>query len=224
MTELLAALMGAVIGGAISAGVAIWQTKQTLAHDMRTAREEREAARVAEVTSRQQQAATYLLGVLADYATPMPRRGERDLGWFGGSTASFDARVMRVADLRRAGNERAHLLPDELAARWRTLVWLAQWVARPDASRSEHVERDSSDAWAYAEYVKRSLLAFLKDQAPPGDVTAPDPDRSEERVWGWKPPAGTREPDLTDWMKARFGGHTTLRREDGITERLPPEP
>jgi hypothetical protein len=226
MADLLSALVGALIGGAISAAAVIWQTRQTLRHDVHLAREEREESRRAEMAARQATAATRLLETLAIYMTPQPARaGHGSLAWFGGRTTEFDVRAGRIADLRRVGNEVGHLLPDTLSRRWRTLVWLAQWAARQGAGDSPTCNRDASDAWSYAEYVRRSLVAFLREEPLPPEASPPDHGQpGRERVWGWRPPEGVEEPDLTDWIQARLGGDTVITDQDGTKHRVPPEP
>lgn len=57
MTEMLAALLGALVGGLLSAGVGAWQTGKVLKHETEMAVAERRAAQQADEARRQSVAA-----------------------------------------------------------------------------------------------------------------------------------------------------------------------
>ena len=67
--EFWAAIVGACIGGGISAVVVIWQTRKTLRHDLMQAREERRVRERADRHAEIAAAAGRLLDALAAYAT-----------------------------------------------------------------------------------------------------------------------------------------------------------
>lgn len=221
MSELWAAVVGSLIGAGLSAWVVIWQTRRTLRHDLEQAREERRERERAERRTELARAAGALLDVLADYAT-VPTRHSNPSAWFGGrgTVQEHHARVSRIRSLQRAGYMNLHLMPAEISKRWRRLVWLAQVAAgdreRPDQTRL----REAHDVWSYSRYVRDSLVASIKNEAPPSPAPPPDPSRDGERLWGFNPPEGSEEPDYTDWIQTRFGASNMVTLKDG-TKRLP---
>lgn len=223
MTELISALVGALVGGALSYGAVIWQTRKTLDHDVQAAREERQVARDAEAAARVTQAALRHMEPLADYLTPRVRDDPRT--WFGGATTEpeFSQRKLRVHNLRRAGLEYGYLLPDHVSQRWRNLVWAAQWCSRPDASQEPHWDRDAYDAWNYGEYVRRSLVAVVNETPLPQEHARPDPERDDDRPWSFRPPPDADEPDYTDWGRRRLGAAIRVKRVDGTLGLNEPE-
>ena len=221
MSDLWAAVIGAVVGGVLTAAVVIWQTRKTLRHDLEQAREERLERERADRRAEVVRAAGALLDALADYAT-VPSRLVDPSTWFGGKATAevHDARVARIRALQRAGYMYLHVMPAEVSARWRRLIWLAQ-VAAGNRERPDTVwRRDAHDAWSYSRYVRESLAAVNKSEALPPSAPHPDPLRDDERLWGWKPPDASGEPDYTQWIQTRFGAVDMITLEDG-TRRLP---
>lgn len=204
MTELLAALLGALVGG----GISLWQTSRVLRHDVEQAAAERREAQRQEDERRVTAAADHLLAALADFTTT--DRDEADsTAWFvrlPAVAATHAERHGRVVALLRAGAGHAHLLPADVRARWESLVWLARFCHKSMPNRSESLRRrDGGDLRMYAEYVRRCLVALAAGTDSPPQYPPPDPRREAPRVWGFRPEGGALEPDLTAWMTQANG-------------------
>lgn len=205
MTELLAALLGAIVGGALSAWVGSHQTAKVLKHETDLAvAERREAQRVAE-ERRQSIAADQLIAALADFTTVKRDHPDRSAS-FVRVPATADAhqeRNTRTSALLQAGASQAHALPAAVRERWDALVWMIRFNQSEQAGRSEGIRgRDANDLLNYTEYVRRSLCAVAGADTLPDRFPPPDTRRDETRPWGFKPPKGSDEPDLTDWHMA----------------------
>jgi hypothetical protein len=202
MTEMLAALLGALVGGLLSAGVGAWQTSKVLKHETGMAAEERQATQHAAEARRQSVAADQLIAAVADYMTV-----DRDVR----DRAAHFVRMMTTADVHRdrdhraakllqAGASYAHALPEQVRERWDALAWMVRFNVKDQPDRTdENRRRDYSDLLNCIEYMRRSLVAVSKDHPMPPQYTAPDVRREARRVWGYQPEERD-EPDLTDWQ------------------------
>ncbi len=233
MTEMLAALLGAIVGGALSAWVGSRQTAKVLKHETDLAAGERREAQRADEERRRTLAADQLIAALADFVTVNRDDGDR--------SAAF-VRIAATADVHRERNERAsallqaasthaHALPEELRQRWDALTWMVRFNQSKQEERSEDLRRrDASDLLNYIEYVRRSLCAVSEGDPVPPHFPAPDVRREERRIWGYKP-EGKDEPDLSEWqLSARLVGKVTFTTGEvrwygpnGLVVDLPPE-
>jgi hypothetical protein len=215
MTELLAALLGAIVGGALSAWVGAKQTAKVLKHETDLAATERREAQRVDEDRRHALAADQLITALAEYVT-----SDRDdpeywahYARMEGTKSAHEARKRNAATLLQAGASHAHSLPDEVRRRWEALTWLIRFNQMDHANRRGTMRiRDASDMLNFAEYVRQSLSAVSEGSSMPRRYPAPEPRREEPRAWGYKPD-GANEPDLTDWhLRDRLVGpvrHTT---------------
>lgn len=203
MTEMLAALLGALVGGVLSASVGSWQTGKVLKHETELAATERREAQRADEDRRRSVAADQLIAALADFTTVKDDDYDRSAS-FARLPATDNVhrdRDGRVAALLQAGSSHAHALPEEVRTRWDALIWLVRFNQSKQLERSDDLRRrDASDMQNYIEYVRRSLYAVSADYAMPPYFPAPDVRREERRIWGFKPGEGTSEPDLTEWQ------------------------
>lgn len=203
MTELLSALIGAVVGGAVSAAAAIWQTQRVLKHEVVQAREARDAAAHEARSDLQRRAAVKLLQALTVYSVPSLSSSRNWQDWFAGPTTSdvFEGRNQRVAELKRLTGSEAELLPGPLFTRWEHLTRCAAYVTRQRNLEGQALSRHVMDLRCLAEWVRRGLVALINDQPPGREYPLPDFTRVDDRAWGWKVPVGADEPDLTDWIR-----------------------
>lgn len=205
MTELLAALLGAIVGGGLSAWVGSRQTAKVLKHETDLAAAERREAARADASRRRTIAADQLIAALAEFTTV--NRDDR------GQSASFvrvpapkeihQERTHRVSALLKAGSSHSHALPTELRERWDAMTWMVRFNHSNQPDRSEEIRRrDASDLLNFIEYVRRSLLAVSTGTLTPPHYPAPDARRKGTRSWGVKPEGRPDEPDLTEWHRA----------------------
>lgn len=210
MTELLAALLGAVVGGVLAAWVGSRQTAKVLKHETDLAAAERREAQRVNEEQRQSLAADHLIAALADFTT-VKRDSVDGSASFVRIPATQDVhqeRNIRASALLQAGASHAHALPTEVRERWDVLAWMVRFNQSKQEGRSDKKRgRDASDLLNYIEYTRRSLCAVSGPDAMPGRFPPPDVRRDGTRTWGFKPPEGSDEPDLTDWhMAARLVG------------------
>lgn len=210
MTEMLAALLGAIVGGVLSAWVGSRQTAKVLKHETDLAATERREAQRVDEDRRRSFAADQLIAALADFTTV--KRDDRDhSASFVRAPATADVhreRNARASALLQASSSHAHALPAELRERWDALIWMLRFNQSEQPERSEDLRRrDASDLLNYIEYVRRSLCAVTGDYPMPPHFPAPDVRRDERRAWGFEPDEGSEEPDLTEWhLSARLVG------------------
>ncbi|NTW38927.1 MAG: hypothetical protein HGA44_03420 [Cellulomonadaceae bacterium] len=210
MTELLAALLGAIVGGALSAWVGSRQTAKVLKHETDLAATERREAQQVDEDRRRSFAADQLIAALADFTTVKVDDRDRSAS-FVRVPATADVhreRSGRASTLLQAGSSHAHALPAELRQRWDALTWMIRFNQSEQPDRSTDLrQRDASDLLNYIEYVRQSLCAVSGDYPMPPHFSAPDVRRDERRPWGFKPDEGCDEPDLTEWhFSARLIG------------------
>lgn len=234
MTEMLAALLGALVGGLLSAGVGAWQTSKVLKHETEMAAAERRETERADEERRRALAADQLLAAIADYVTIDSDSRDR-AAHFVRMMATQDVhrdRDRRSSALLQAGASYAYTLPEEVRERWDALVWMVRFASLEQPKRAENDRRrDYSDLLNYIDYMRRSLYAVSEDYPMPPHYPAPDVRREERRVWGYQP-EGRNEPDLSDWqVSSRLVGEVTFttgeRRwygPNGQVEELPPKP
>ncbi|QGH69579.1 hypothetical protein [Pseudactinotalea sp. HY158] len=234
MTEMLAALLGAIVGGVLSAWVGSRQTAKVLKHETELAAEERRESKLADELRRQSFAADQLLVALADFTTINGDENQRTAS-FARVPATADVhtgRKKRVSTLLQAGSSHAHALPPELHARWEALAWMVRFNQSEQGERTENLrQRDVSDLLNYVEYVRQSLCAVSGDGPMPANYAAPDVRRDGHRRWGFRPDAAHNEPDLTEWhLSTRLIGkvkHTTGETRwygpNGLVEDIPQE-
>lgn len=234
MTELLAALLGAIVGGVLSAWVGSRQTANVLKHETDLAAIERREAERADEHRRHSFAADQLIVALADFTTIKgdERQGSASFARVPATADVHLDRKRRVSTLLQAGSSHAHALPTELNARWDALTWMVRFNQLDQGERSDNPrQRDVSDLLNYVEYVRRSLCAVSGDGPMPPHYAAPDVRREEPRPWGFKPDVGHNEPDLTDWHsstrligKVKFTtGERRWYGPNGLIEDLPRE-
>lgn len=234
MTEMLAALLGALVGGLLSAGVGAWQTSKVLKHETDQAATERREAQRVDDERRQALAADQLIAALAAYVS-VDRNVRDRAAHFVRMMATDDVhrdRDRRASALLQAGASYAHSLPEEVRARWDALIWMVRFGTSEQPKREENDRRrDYHDLLNYIEYLRRSLYAVSEDYPMPPQYPAPDVRREERRIWGYQPEQGSNEPYLTDWqLSSRLVGEvsfTTGERRwygpNGLVEDLPPK-
>lgn len=235
MTEMFAALLGALVGGVLSAWVGSRQTAKVLKHETDLAATERREAQRVDEDRRQSLAADQLISALADYVT-VNRDDQDRSALFVRLQATADVhkeRNTRASILRQAGASHAHSLPEELRERWEALTWMVRFNQSKQPEREEHLRRrDASDLLNYIEYVRLSLCAVSEAYPMPQHFLAPDVRREERRIWGFRPEEGSNEPDLTEWqLSDRLIGKVRLSTGEhrwygpnGLVEDLPHEP
>jgi len=232
MTEMLAALLGAVVGGLLSAWVGSRQTAMVLKHGTELAATERREEQRLDEERRQSVAADQLIMALADFTSVQGDPRDRSAS-FVRMPATADVhreRSGRVLGLLQAGSSHAHALPAELRERWDALIWMVRFNQSEQPGRSEtDCRRDASDLVNYVEYIRQSLSAVSGGDPMPPRFPPPDVRREDGRPWGFKPEDGSDEPDLTDWHMAsrlvgtvRFSsGETRWYGPNGVVEDLP---
>lgn len=232
---MLAALLGALVGGLLSAWVGARQTAKVLKHETDLAATERQEAQRADEDRRRSLAADELIAALAEFVT-VNRDDPDSSAAFVRVVSTGDVhreRNARVATLLQAGSSHAHALPEELRERWEALTWMVRFNQSKQTERSEELRRrDANDLLNYVEYVRRSLCAVSEDYTMPPRFPAPDVRRDDPRPWGYRPEAECSEPDLTDWQlssnligKVTFNtGEVRWYGPNGNVEDLPSEP
>ncbi|WP_061963853.1 hypothetical protein [Demequina aurantiaca] len=235
MTELLAALLGALVGGVLSAWVGSRQTAKVLKHETDLAAKERQEAQRVEEDRRRSFAADRLIAALADFTTVKQDDEDRSAS-FVRVRATADVhheRNRRASVLLQAGSSEAHALPAEVRERWDGLIWLVRYNQSKQPDRPDELRRrDASDLLNYIEYVRRSLCAVGGGHRTPSAFPPPDVRREESRPWGFKPEVGNNEPDLTGWVHGdRLVGEVSFtsgeRRwygPNGLVADLPRDP
>lgn len=234
MTELLAALLGALVGGVLSAWVGSWQTAKVLKHETELAATERREAQRVDEDRRRSLAADQLIAALADFTTVNRDDGDHSAAFvrLPATAGVHKERGDRAAALLQTSFSYAHALPEEVRERWDALVWMVRFNQSNQPERPESLRRrDASDLQNYVEYVRRSLYAISEDYPMPPHFPAPDVRREERRIWGFKPEDVSREPDLTDWqLRDRLIGKVTFNSGEvrwygpnGLVVELPPE-
>ncbi|MDN4491583.1 hypothetical protein QQX13_12135 [Demequina sp. SYSU T00068] len=232
MTEMLAALLGALVGGGLSAWVGARQTAKVLSHETDLAATERKEAQRADEDRRRAFAADHLIAALADFTSALPSDADRT-PYFVRVSATADVhqnREIRASALLQAGSSHVHALPEDLQERWDALVWMVRFGQLRQPDRAEELRRrDASDLLNYVEYVRRSLRAVAGDEPMPARFPVPEVRRDGPRPWGFRPESGQDEPDLTDWQLAdrlvgevRFtSGEVRWFGPNGLVEDLP---
>lgn len=234
MTELLAALLGAIVGGILSAWIGARQTAKVLKHETDlAAAERREAARLDE-ERRRAKAADHLIAALAEFVT-VSRDDRGNAAAFVRVPTTADVhreRKGRVSALLKAGSSCSHALPTDLRGRWDALTWMVRFNQTDQPERSEDLRRrDANDLLNYIEYVRRSLCAVSGEGQIPPNFPAPNVRREGSRPWGFKPDGSSSEPDLTEWhLSARLIGKVNFSTggaawygPNGLVEDLPEE-
>lgn len=181
------ALIGTLVGGAITVLVARWQTARTIAAQVdlaaaqqgaaaRLARAEREHERASVAASRllERLAAFYAwLPSLPDVAEGTPRL----------SAHARDQCRAAMEELRRGMmTELFSIGQTEVRARYRALVKLTHDAGRRGVGR-ENPERLVRDVRDYLRYVQLSLEAVIDGTPLPEHVDPPVLDRAEGDVW-----------------------------------------
>lgn len=203
MTEMLAALLGALVGGLLSAWVGSRQTAKVLKHETELAATERQEAQRVDEERRRTLAADQLIAALASFVTVDPGIRDRSASFVRTDTTAdvHHERDKRAAGLLRASSTYSHALPDGVRERWDALIWMVRFNQSKQPERSDALRRrDASDLQNYIEYVRRSLVAVSENLPVPEEFPAPDARREDPRIWGFKPAQGANEPDLTDWQ------------------------
>lgn len=210
MTEMLAALLGAIVGGGLSAWVGSRQTAKVLKHETDLAATERREAQRADEDRRRSFAADQLIAALADFTTVKVDVRDNSEAFVRVPTTEevHRERTARASALLQAGSSHAHALPPELRERWDALTWLVRFNQSKQPDRSTDLRRrDANDLLNYIEYVRQSLCAVCGDVPLPPHYPAPDVRRDGRRPWGFEPDEGCEEPDLTEWhLSARLVG------------------
>lgn len=218
MTEMLAALLGAIVGGAFSAWVGSRQSAKVLKHETDLAAAERRESQRVDEDRRRSLAADQLIAALAEFTT-VKQDGRDHLASFVRVPATADVhreRDGRASALLQAGSSHAYALPAELRERWDALTWMVRFSQTEQHERSQDLrQRDASDLLNYIEYVRRSLCAVSGAYPMPPHFSEPDVRREERRPWGFKPEEGRNEPDLTEWhYSARLIGKVKFTSGD----------
>ncbi|MCK2024355.1 hypothetical protein KZC52_15590 [Microbacterium sp. kSW2-24] len=239
MTEMWAALagavVGAIVGGLLSAWVGSKQTAKVLKHETDMAAAERKEAQRADEERRHSAAADHLITALAEYMTlsGSVHDGGRAVEHFVRMATTADVhrdRDRRTAALLQASASYAHALPEEVRERWDALIWVVRFNSAKQSERSDgDRRRDYSDLRNYSEYVRRSLTAVTAKHPMPPHYPAPDVRREERKPWGYSPEDAEKEPDLTDWqLSDRLVGRVSFSTGElrwygpnGLVEDLP---
>lgn len=205
VTELLAALLGAIVGGALSAWIGSRQTARVLKHETDLAAAERREAQRVDDDRRRTFAADQLISALADFAT-MPTDDHDWSASFVRVSSTAEAhrdRNARVSTLLQASSSHAHALPVELRPRWDALTWMVRFNNSRQLERASDLRRrDAHDLLNYIEYVRQSLSALGGDHTALPHFPAPDVRRKGDRPWGYEPEEGGDEFDLTQWHRS----------------------
>lgn len=184
-------LLGTLVGGLITIGVARWQTIKTVRAQTelavsqqtaaeRLARRERERERAAD-------SARLLLERLADLYDWLPSLPDvaRDQPVLSSHARQQCAAAME--SIRRGMRTDLLLIGDaEIRDRYRTLVKLAYDVGWRGIGRNNR-ERQIRDVRHYLRYVQASLEAIADGTPPPVTAAPPSLDRSDTEAW--LPPA-----------------------------------
>jgi hypothetical protein len=139
VTEFLAALAGALVGGGATFYASWWQTKRVLEHETKQARDAANDERKAARHSVSRWAVVELLGLLSDVERAVPHLA-RAVGRPGLMPTEMQEHVEEVTDaldvLGRAQAAQVPLLPDPVQKRWGHLRMLAGdlHAARPVAT------------------------------------------------------------------------------------------
>ncbi|WP_157553816.1 hypothetical protein [Microbacterium hominis] len=233
MTEMLAALLGALVGGLLSAWVGSRQTAKVLNHETELAATERREAQRVDEERRRTLAADQLIAALAEFITVDAGIHDRSASFVRVATteAVHHERNKRAAALLQASSTHSHALPEDVRERWDALIWMVRFNQSKQEERSERLRRrDASDLLNYIEYVRRSLCAITEGVPIPPHYLAPNVRRDEARIWGFKPEDGT-EPDLSEWqLRDRLVGKVTFNTGEvrwygpnGLVVELPRE-
>jgi len=241
MTEMWAALAGAVVGAIVGGILSAWlgskQTARVLKHETDMAAAERKEAQRADEERRHSAAADHLITALAEYMTLSERTHEsgRAAEHFVRMTTTEDVhhdRARRTAALLQASASYAHALPEGVRERWDALIWVVRFNSSKQSERSDSDRwRDYSDLRNYSEYIRRSLTAVTEHYPMPPHYPAPDVRREERKPWGYSPEDTEKEPDLTDWqLSNRLVGRVSFSTGElrwygpnGLVEDLPQE-
>lgn len=135
---MLAALLGALVGGLLSAWVGSRQTAKVLKHETDLAASERREAQRVDEERRRSHAADQLISALADF-TAVDLDDKRDPASFvrlPATQAVHRERNGRAAGLLQAGFRHAHVLPEEVRERWEALIWLVRFNQSQQPERS----------------------------------------------------------------------------------------
>lgn len=154
---MLAALLGAIVGGLFTARVGSRQNAKVLEHQTNLAVTERREAHGIDEDRRRSFAADQLIAALADFTTV--KLDDRDhAASFARLPATRDVHGEgngRALALQQAGSSHAHSLAAEVRERWDALSWMVRFNR---SERPEHLEdlrrRDANDLLNYAEYVR----------------------------------------------------------------------
>ena len=198
MNEFVAALAGALIGGAATFCATWWQTRRVLNHEREMARDAAEDQRRAVRQEIDREAARELLPTLPDL--------ERVLPLIAGGAHLYQGRGDRANDAMNQLRDLQHatvalLSSPEAREAWaqlRTLVSELASAVGPDDGlgnsslnedwTDQKVARSQADIRAYIEYVRSHLLAIVDGAEPPPSVDQlPVLRRQDMSVW--QPPS-----------------------------------
>jgi hypothetical protein len=193
MESFWSALIGAVVGGALSFAGAWWQTRNLLEHERKMARDARDEAAVTLRREEQRRAASALVGEVANLLVWQAH----EIG--GGMTndrwARFDQTVLAMRVLAGGTAPLAAAAP---RARWNNLVDLAEEFRRRPVVRDESEMspgswtrktkiRAANDLLRYGRYTRDTLIASIDGAEVPEEIPPPELNRSETMVWNWDP-------------------------------------
>jgi len=181
------ALVGTLVGGAITVLVARWQTARTIAAqvDLATAQQAAAArlARVERERERASVAASQLLERLATFYAWLPSLPDVSEETPRLSVHARDQCRAAMETVRRGMlTELFSIGQTEVRARYRTLVRLAHDAGWRGVGR-EHPERLVRDIRNYLRYVQLSLEAVIDGVPLPEHVDPPVLDRAEGDIW-----------------------------------------
>lgn len=200
MSELLAALIGALVGGFATFGASWWQTKRVLEHETAQAREAAAEERAATRENLARSSALDLLMLLGELQVLVPtlRRGI-DLQRLMRGQAQDDPPGAVLDAVRRYANSTGLLLPQPLQQATRNVLMLAEQLrsgdvhphvksdalgdTTVDVDAERLFERASADMAEFLSYVRRSVARFVDDGTllPPADP--PVLGRIDMSVW-----------------------------------------
>ncbi|MET0952621.1 MAG: hypothetical protein ABWX57_04990 [Aeromicrobium sp.] len=197
--EFLAALLGAVIGGALSLIAGIVTTNRSLKGQRELARQAADDERAAAAAASARETAVLMLDYLATMREHLGGMG--DVIWRTGSDPIVTDQnyadppeppaVRALAALRRVSASHAALLPDAISQRWYELTLLLDEYRtalnpsadddelRTDATRG----RAGDDVARYLAYVQKTLVTFVREQVVLPHADPPILRRADLQPW-----------------------------------------
>lgn len=199
MSEFVAALIGAIVGGVTTFWATWWQTKRVLNHERDMAQKAADAQRRASRQAVDQESARELLPWLVEMDKVLPEIARGDhLYMETGKRAN--SRMQELLDLQhstvallsspgtRLAWEQLRILTADLASAWEIYSETDSDRVFSDGWTQQKVSRAQADVSVFIGYVRAHLLAVIDESAPPLPVELlPVLHRQDMSVW--RPPS-----------------------------------